>query len=137
MASKKTKKPKPSKSRNMKKKPVRKPILTDNELKKIQKELRESRTKSILIENDIRRMRDRLTASGLAAAGSRPTDILTKNFVFKCGKCVEEFKHKAKIDSIEHKVICPKCNKEHILHLKPMIGGYHIIKIPATIKQIK
>ena len=137
MASKKIKKSKPSKSRNANKKPVKKPILTDSELKKIQKELRESRNKSILIENDIRRMRDRLTASGLAAAGSRPTDILSKNFVFKCGKCVEEFKHKAKIDSIEHKVICPKCNEEHLIQLKPIMGGYHIIKLSKSIKQIK
>jgi len=137
MASKKTKKSKPLKNRNAKKKPVKKSILSDAELKKIQKELRDSRTRSTLIEQDIRRMRDKLMASGLAAVGQRPTDVLCKNFMFRCGKCVEEFKHKARIDSIEHKVICPKCSKEHILHLKPVIGGYHIIKLPKTIKQIK
>ncbi len=104
--------------------------ISDQELRKLQKELTESRNKSILIEADIRKLRDKLNFSSL---GGKPG--FDRDFIFKCGKCVGEFSHKARITPIDHKVICPKCNKEHIVQIKPILGDYKV-KLPKGIKLV-
>ncbi|MBN2250846.1 MAG: hypothetical protein JW724_02075 [Candidatus Altiarchaeota archaeon] len=119
------------------KKSARDAEISDKELKKIQKELRESLGRSILIERDLRKMREKLSSLGRAesspVAGST---LFYRNFVFKCGKCVEEFDHKANVTAIEHKVVCPKCNKEHVLLLKPAAGKMKV-RLPKGIKLVR
>jgi hypothetical protein len=107
--------------------------ISDKELQKIQKELKNSMGKSMLIEQDIKRLKDRLYTDKPLKAGST---IFQKEFLFKCGKCVGEFKHTAKVAVIHHTVVCPKCKKEHLLQIKPHAGNYKV-KLPKSIRIVK
>ena len=111
--------------------------ISDRELRKIQKELRESRGKSILIEQDIKRLKEKLNFGRLQSAGSGSSSrIFHRDFVFRCGKCVGEFKHTAKISVIDHKVVCPKCSEEHLLQITPKAGDYKV-KLPKSMKLVR
>ncbi|MFZ2455365.1 MAG: hypothetical protein WAX07_02700 [Candidatus Altiarchaeia archaeon] len=110
--------------------------ISDKELKRIQKELAQTKGKSILIEQDIRKLRDKLS---LNMCGVQTTDnpaVIHKKFMFRCGKCVGEFEHNAKIAVLDHKVICPICKKEHLLELEPHQGRYRV-KLPKSIKLVR
>lgn len=107
--------------------------ISDKVLRKIQKELKDSMGKSILIEQDIKKLKDRLYAGKPFSAGST---IFRKDFLFRCGKCVGEFKHTANVAVINHRVVCPKCREEHLLQIKPRAGNYKV-KLPKTIKIVK
>jgi len=110
--------------------------VSDKELRKIQKELHESWGRSILIEQDIKKLKDKLNFGRLQSAGEGGSSrVFQRDFVFRCGKCVGEFTHTAKIAVIDHKVVCPKCSEEHILRIVPNAGDYKI-RLPKGIKQI-
>ena len=110
--------------------------ISDKELKRIQKELVSTRGKSILIEQDIQKLRDKLSQNMCGLKTDDNPAVIHKKFVFRCGKCVGEFEHTAKIAVLDHKVICPKCKKEHLLELEPHQGRYRV-KLPKGIKLIK
>ena len=109
---------------------------SDMELSQIKKELLESRHRSILIEEDLRKLRARLNVELPPTASPTNPAVFYKSFVFECGKCVKEFHHRTEIGSIYHKVVCPKCNEEHILQFKPKITDYEV-KIPKSIRVLK
>lgn len=88
--------------------------------------------KSIVVERDLRHQEwDRIIENK-----KRPDDLFYRNFVFRCGKCISEFEHTAKIGEIEHKVVCPECKEEHIIKIKPLSKNYYV-KIPKTIELVK
>jgi hypothetical protein len=122
-----------SKGKPAKGKQAKEPELSDKELRKIQKELKSSMGRSMLIEQDIKRLKDRLDMDRPLKAGST---LFRKDFVFKCGKCVGEFRHTANVAVIDHKVVCPKCRKEHLLQISPHAGEYRV-KLPKSIKLVK
>ena len=130
MAAKKT-----AKSKEKKPKKKMPSTISDKELLRIQKELAQTRGRSILIEQDIQKLRDKLSLNMYGFQKKNPA-IIHKKFRFRCGKCVGEFEHNAKIAVIGHKVICPICKKEHLLELEPHQGKYRV-KFPKTIKQVK
>ncbi len=130
MAAKKT-----AKSKDKKSKKEMPPTISDTELKKIQKELAQTKGKSILIEQDIQKLRDRLSLNMPSLQKKNPA-VIHKKFLLRCGKCVGEFEHNAKIAVLDHKVICPICKKEHLLELEPHEGKYRV-KFPKGIKLVK
>jgi hypothetical protein len=124
------------KSMDKQTKKVLPPSISDKELQRIQKELNQTRSKSILIEQDIQKLRDKLSLSMCGIQAKDNPAVIHKKFTFRCGKCVGEFEHNAKIAVLDHKVICPKCKKEHLLELEPHHGRYRV-KLPKSIKLIK
>lgn len=110
--------------------------ISDKELRRIQNELAHTKNRSILIEQDIRRLRDRLSLSMCAPSLENSPAVIHKKFLFRCGKCVGEFEHNAKIAVLDHRVVCPKCKKEHLLKLEPQQGRYKL-KVPKSIKLVK
>ena len=131
--------PKKKKQRKPAKKPAKKKkeAFSDRELAKIKKELVDSRNKSVLIEEDIRRLKQSLNIELPShMLPNRDTKVFYKDFVFECGNCVKEFRHRTEVSSIYHKVVCPKCNEEHVLVFKPKIKDYEV-RLPKTIKQVR
>jgi|WetSurMetagenome_2_1015567.scaffolds.fasta_scaffold133092_2 hypothetical protein len=120
---------------NIEKKVAPAPV-SDKELKRIQKELIQTRGKSILIEQDIQKLREKLSLNMCGLQTANNPAVIHKRFLFRCGKCVGEFEHNAKIAVLDHKVICPKCKKEHLLELEPHQGKYRV-KLPKGIKLVK
>lgn len=122
------------------KKTARKPVettISDKELRKLQRELMKSMGESILIEEDIKKLKNKLRLKEpVKAKSKKKPSVFYRKFVFECGKCIGEFKHTARIPVIEHKVVCPKCSEEHIIQIKPLAGDYEV-KLPKTIKLIK
>lgn len=88
--------------------------------------------KSTVLEKDLRHQE----WEKIIENKKKPDDLFYRNFVFRCGKCISEFKHTAKIGEIEHRIICPECNEEHILRIRPVSRRYNI-KFPETIKLVK
>lgn len=125
------------KSKSIKSKKKLKKKISDKDLMKLQKELKESRGKSILIEKDLKELRSKLgLKTPIETEPKKKPYIFYRNFVFKCGKCVDEFEHTAKITAMDYKVVCPNCREEHILKIKPLAGKYDV-KFPRSIKLIK
>ncbi len=91
--------------------------------------------KSVLVNDDLKRRDHRL---GLRAPKANKGEIPSfyRKFAFKCGKCVSEFKHTAKIPVIEQGVKCPECNEIHMIRIIP-IGGHYEVKLPRSIKGVK
>ncbi len=82
---------------------------------------------SILIEEDLQVAEKNLVhVEPEQLKGERNPKLFYRNFVFKCNKCVHEFEHEAAIPIIEHKIVCPKCNKEHIIRIVPVSKQYTI-----------
>jgi len=125
-----------TKSKDSKEKKVAPASISDKELKRIQKELVQTRGKSILIEQDIQKLRDKLSLNMCGLQIKDNPAVIHKRFMFRCGKCVDVFEHNAKIAVLDHKVICPKCKKEHLLELEPHQGRYRV-KLPKSIKLVK
>jgi hypothetical protein len=124
------------KSKEIKGKKVASTSISDKELQRIQKELVQTKGRSILIEQDIQKLRDRLSQNMCGLQTKDNPAVVHKRFVFRCGKCVGVFEHNAKIAVLDHKAICPKCKKEHLLELEPHQGRYRV-KLPKSIKQVK
>ena len=113
----------------------------DKDLRKLQKDLMKSREKSTLIEKDILKLKDQLRLKGPAEIVPKKKSkaepaIFYKKFIFKCGKCVGEFKHTARVPMIRYVVVCPVCKEEHVLKIKPLADGCEV-KLPRSIKLIK
>ena len=91
--------------------------------------------KSVLVDEDLKKRDYRL---GLRAPKAKKGEIPSfyRKFAFKCGKCVSEFKHTAKIPIIEQGVKCPECNEIHVIRIIP-IGGHYEVKLPRSIKGVK
>jgi len=91
--------------------------------------------KSVLVEDDLKKKEHKL---GLRAprAGRGEIPSFYRKFVFKCGKCVSEFEHTAKIPVIKQMVICPECNQMHAIKIRPIAGHYEI-EFPRSIKEVK
>jgi len=111
-----------AKSKDVKKETKNPSDISDKELRRIQKELAQTKNKSILIEQDIQKLREKLSLSMCGISDGNPA-VIHKKFLFRCGKCVGEFEHNANIAVINHKVVCPKCKKEHLLELEPRQGN--------------
>ena len=124
------------KSKDNKEKKTAPASISDKELRRIQKELQQTKGKSILIEQDIQKLRDKLSLNMCGLPTKDNPAVIYKRFMFRCGKCVGEFEHNAKIAVLDHKVICPKCKKEHLLELEPHQGRYRV-KLPKSIKLVK
>ncbi len=88
--------------------------------------------KSTVVEKDLRRLEWEKTVGGK----KKKECLFYRNFVFKCGKCIHEFEHTTEIGEIEHKVICPECDEEHILRIRPVSKNYDV-KIPRTVELVK
>ncbi|MEA3255618.1 MAG: hypothetical protein U9Q22_07265 [Candidatus Altiarchaeota archaeon] len=132
-----SKKPNPKKGKKPVKKRNVKAKISDEELRKLQKDLRKSMGKSILIEEDILKLKSKLRLHEPAKIKpKKKPSVFYRKFVFECGKCVGEFKHTVRIPMIKHKVICPKCSEEHILQIKPIAGDYEV-KLPKSMKLVK
>lgn len=129
--------PKKKKQRKPAKKPKKKDAFSDRELAKIKKELEDTRSRSVLIEEDIRRLKQSLNIElPPHVLPNKDTKVFYKDFVFECGNCVKEFRHRTEVSSIYHKVVCPKCNEEHVLVFKPNIKDYEV-RLPKTIRQLR
>jgi Zn finger protein HypA/HybF involved in hydrogenase expression len=93
--------------------------------------------KSTLIEEDFQK-----TAKGLDYSepselkGERKPQLFYRNFVFKCEKCIHEFKHESAIPIIEHKVVCPKCSEVHVVRVIPVTRHYEL-QLPKGLKAIR
>jgi len=122
--------------KKQRKRPKARKGFSDLELSQIKKELESSRNRSILIEQDLRKLRARLNVEMPPTASPSNPAVFYKSFTFECGKCVKEFQHNTEIASIYHKVVCPKCNEEHILQFKPKVAQYDV-KIPKSIKVVR
>jgi transposase-like protein len=129
MASKKTRPKKTKKAARPTKAEV-----TDKELISIQKELQQTKDKSILIESDLRKLRDQLNFCMTAAPTKKKAEITLRHYKFVCGKCVHAFEHKATVPIIEQKFLCPKCRKEHTLEIHPAAPKNYKIQIPKTVR---
>jgi hypothetical protein len=125
-----------AKSKKIKTNNVSPANISDKELNRIQKELAQTKSRSILIEQDIQKLRDKLSMDMCGIQTKDNPAVIHKRFLFRCGKCVGEFEHNAKIAVLDHKVICPKCKKEHLLELEPHQGKYRV-KLPKSIKLVK
>jgi formylmethanofuran dehydrogenase subunit E len=125
-----------AKSKELKKEKTGSSGISDKEFRRIQNELTQTKNRSILIEQDIQKLRDKLSLNMFGASTNDNPTVINKKFRFRCDKCVGEFEHNAKIAVLDHKVICPKCKKEHLLALEPHQGKYRV-KIPKSIKQVK
>jgi len=66
----------------------------------------------------------------------REPRLFYRKFVFRCDKCVHEFEHEATIPIIEHKVVCPKCRKEHVIRVVPVARHYEL-KLPKGLTAVK
>lgn len=109
----------------------------DKDLRKLQRELRKSMGKSILIEKDINKLKRKLRLKEpVRIEPKKKPSTFYRKFVFECGKCISEFEHAARIPMIEHKVVCPKCKEEYTLKIKPLAGEYEV-KIPRGVKLVK
>jgi rRNA maturation endonuclease Nob1 len=127
---------KTAKSKDKKSKKEMPPTISDKELKRIQKELAHTRGRSILIEQDIQKLREKLSLNMAGVREKNNPAVVYKKFLLRCDKCVGEFEHNAKIAVLDHKVVCPICKKEHLLELEPHEGKYRV-KFPKSIKQVK
>jgi len=119
---------KPAKKRAVKRKVKKKPVKRKGVKLKLL-------GKSVLVDEDLKRRDHRL---GLRAPKAKNGEIPSfyQKFAFKCGKCVSEFKHTAKIPIIEQGVKCPECNEIHMIRIIP-IGGHYEVKLPRSIKGVK
>jgi transposase-like protein len=111
-----------------------KALVTDKELLSIQKELQQTRDKSILIESDLRKLRDQLNACITAPQVKKKAEITLRHYKFVCGKCVHSFEHKAIMPVFEQRFLCPKCRKEHTLEIHPTAVKNYRIVVPDTVK---
>ena len=112
----------------------KKPELTDKELIKIQKELEATKGKSILIEEDLKRMRAELNACVPYSPVKKKAEVTLRHYKFVCKTCVNPFEHKATMPVIEQRFMCPKCRKEHVLEIHPTTVKNYRILLPNTVK---
>lgn len=118
---------KKTKKRVTKKKPGKKPVKKNVELKVL--------GRSVLVDEDLKRKEHRM---GLRAPKSSRGEIPSfyRKFVFKCGKCVSDFKHTARIPVIEQEVECPECKEVHIIRIIP-ISGHYEVRLPRSIHGVR
>ncbi|HDI73122.1 MAG: hypothetical protein DRO76_05875 [Candidatus Altiarchaeales archaeon] len=136
MAAKKSKQ-RQRRSKKIAKKEKSETKISDKDLRKLQRELRKSMGKSILIEKDINKLKRKLRLKEpVKIESKKKPSTFYRKFVFKCGKCISEFEHTARIPMIEHKVVCPKCKEEYTLKIKPLSGEYEV-KVPRGVKLVK
>lgn len=93
--------------------------------------------KSTLVEEDLQKAEKNLEYSEPKELKEDKTPkLFYRNFVFRCEKCIHEFKHETTVPILEHKVVCPKCNETHVLRVVPVARHYEL-KMPKSLKAIK
>jgi DNA-directed RNA polymerase subunit RPC12/RpoP len=94
--------------------------------------------KSTLIEEDLQATEKQLgdCSEPEKEKGEHKPQLFYRNFVFKCGKCIKDFKHEAAIPIIEHPVVCPTCNEVHLIRVIPVTRHYEL-KLPKNLKAVR
>jgi Zn finger protein HypA/HybF involved in hydrogenase expression len=93
--------------------------------------------KSTLIEEDLQATEKKLDyVEPETLKGERKPQLFYRNFVFKCGKCIKDFKHETAIPIIEHQVVCPTCNEVHLIRVIPVARHYEL-KLPKNLKAVR
>lgn len=134
------KKKKTKKNREKTSKNINPKLVTDKELSRIQKELTQTKNKSVLIEEDLRMLREKLNMWSqiiTTPPKKKKTEILLRHFKFQCNKCVNEFQHKTHLPIIEQMIYCPNCKQKHVLEIHPKNPESYRIVVPKTIKILK
>ena len=93
--------------------------------------------RSTIVDADIKRSKRRLRLEKPPANEiKKGPDMFYRRFVFRCKKCMEEFKHTHDITPRQYEVTCPKCDENHALEIT-LTSGYYDIIFPETIEILR
>ncbi|HDN83312.1 MAG TPA: hypothetical protein ENG50_02995 [Candidatus Altiarchaeales archaeon] len=94
--------------------------------------------KSVLMEEEFQKLEKQKKIPEVEVKheeSKKTVPLFYKNFVMRCKKCIEEFKHKAYVPTIEQKVKCPKCNEVHVIRIVPE-GGIFKVEFPEHLEVV-